>query len=274
MKSISASIAALTLMFILGSSAIAQDDAFLFGVADNLVEAKAVEDLEGSKLYQIDYVTAASTLIGPTGFRRCAGLDFQPETNQLYAVCERMIDRDQEDRLGPQIEVGQVLVVLDRFTGEGVEVVPLTLNLDERVTNISFKSDGELFAHIISRLRRASEEETAAMDPSEGGNYIGVIDMQSGVILKIGPTGYEDMFSGIGFSLRDILFHGVDDEVAPAINVLSQATGAPIVTRPLIYPDEFGGRELVTSMDTMPISGDLYAMVYTAMRKNKNLNPA
>jgi hypothetical protein len=262
MNSIRSFLFALSLALFLSGSAVAQPEFELYGVADKQVEKKVAGDTEGSKLYQIDYVTAESTLVGPTGFRQCTGLDFHPKTNELYAVCERIRDRDQEDRLDPQLEVGQVLVVLDRFTGEGTEVVPIDLPEAENVTDISFRSDGALFAHIISRIRRSSEDETTAITAGPG-NYIGVIEMQSGVVAMIGPTGYEDMFSGIGFSLRDILFHGVDDDIAPAINVLSQATGAPIVTRPLIYPGEFGGRELVTSMDVMPVSGDLYAVVYT-----------
>jgi len=223
MKSLNSLFAAFAVLFFLGVPAIAQDIE-LFGLAEegreNKTEAIKVRE---TGLYSIDPITGAATKIGPvTGYTECTGLDFEPVTNDPFAVCLRL---EMDDEPGEEVKLvpkqdEAVLVKLDILTGEVTEVMPLNMIGEKsgRVTDISFRPDGVLFAHVNDVI--GGEDEMAMAMPMVSTNYLGTIDTQTGQLSLIGPTGFGDDFSAIGFSQNgDNLYHGADDGIMGALNM-------------------------------------------------------
>ncbi len=257
----------ITALFLTGVSANAQD-LMMYGVATPIIErmksegALSAEMIEQTMFYSINSRTGASIEIGPTGFNRCSSLNFEPVTNELFAVCLRL-DMDEKPvekvNLGPE-EVGEVLVKLDMLTGQGTEVGPLNMAEEKsgRVTDISFRSDGVLFAHVIDV--NGGKEGKVEIDMVSN-SYLGEIDTQSGQLQLIGPTGFDDVFSAIGFSKQDNLYHAADNQIMGALNMLSQTTGDATLLKSLIYPPMFTADNIITTMDADPFRGDLFAVL-------------
>ena len=142
------------LFLILFVSASSQAGAELFGLVTPISKrtVPTTTFLEGpsgeTSLYSIDPETGQGTEIGGTGYTACSGLDFEPVTNDLYGVCSKI-----EDIPNPRFvegEGGQVLVKIDRTTGQAEEIGPVFEEFERSsfVTDISFDSDGVLFAHV------------------------------------------------------------------------------------------------------------------------------
>lgn len=88
-----------------------------------------------SVLYSLDPLTGAGAEIGPIGFNRVSGIDFDPKTGILYGT-----GRD------PATDA-QVLLTIDINTGVGTKIGPL--NMDRNSTDISFRnSDSALLAYL------------------------------------------------------------------------------------------------------------------------------
>ena len=131
---------AIAVFLFLGVSAIAQAYE-LYGLVTPVgerVERGEDEDIQ-SVLYKIDPETGAGTQIGGTGFTQCLGLDFEPVTNELFAVCRRIVDEDENESLGETSSrvnpeaIRYVLVIIDRTTGVAEEIGPLNYPTQARL---------------------------------------------------------------------------------------------------------------------------------------------
>jgi len=93
----------------------------------------------GITFYRIDYKTGFASPVGPVGYHGCGGLDFHPITGQLYATC-----------LGESHN--PVLLNVDPDTGHGTKIFELQFDNGDfgSITDISFRSDGILFAYLES----------------------------------------------------------------------------------------------------------------------------
>ncbi len=262
MKNLFSLFVAVAVLFLTGVFANAQDF-LMFGVAtpvEDVVDRVETPVVIETILYAIDPQNGDSTEIGPTGFNRCSSLDFEPLTNELFGVCLRL---EEEPMAEVEVKkVGEVLVNFDILTGQGTEVGLLNMNGDKsgRVTDISFRSDGTLFAHVID-VNGGLEEKVELSMKSEG--YLGMIDTKSGLLTFIGPTGFDEAFSAIGFSLQDNLYHGADNGTMGALNMLNQTTGNATLLANLAYPPMFMGGNIITTMDIDPASGDLIAVLFS-----------
>ena len=194
----------------------------LFGLSVN-------EGGSDSQLFHINPATAETTLIGNTGFDSCRGLGFHPFTNVLYGSCRR--DGD----------ITNVLIMIDRDTGEGTEIGPL--NVNGLIRDMSFRSDGVLFAY-----RSAKPVDT-----------LGTIDLDTGNFNIIGQPGVDGLSPGIAFSPDDTLYAASTDILGTqSLYILDQDTGQASFVRsitgiPLPDTSDF------TSLDTRPTDGALFA---------------
>ena len=84
-------------------------------------------------LYTIDSTTGAGTVIGTgMGFKQVGAIDLDPVSGTLYGIGRRAGGN------------ASVLITISTTTGVGTEVGPT--GLTENVSDISFRSDGSLFA--------------------------------------------------------------------------------------------------------------------------------
>src|SRR2546430_16595225 len=85
--------------------------------------------------------TGAGAPVGPIGFDRISGMDFEPRTGILYATGNR-----------PGANT-HVLITIDPSTGVGTEFGPTdinSINFNNTATDISFRtSDAALFAYLM-----------------------------------------------------------------------------------------------------------------------------
>jgi len=186
------------------------------------------EGQQSSDFYSIDTSIGTASFIGNTGFRSCNGFDFHPLTNKGYAVCSR------------PGEFADVLIMIVRKNGQGTEVGPL--NNFGQVSDVSFRSDGVLFAY----------------NNAQGGDTLGTINLETGNFTEIGPTGLPGSFPGIGFSQDDVLFMAgeniLDNE---SLLILNQDTGqATFITELSNLPFQKFPR--FTSLDNRPQNGVLF----------------
>lgn len=212
----------------------------LFGVGTNFEnESNEVSArlLNPSSLYSIDPDTGAVTFIGDLGVDDCTGLDFHPLTNELFAACF-------------DIFLGEfVLVKVNPSTGAGTTVGILDAGIQfGNVTDMSFRSDGVLFANLISK-------------PSD---VIVIIDTETAEITTVGESGLFFSMGGLGFSLIDSLFYaGFDENLLPdpqALFSIDQGNGSAgfIATLQFSSPRKL----IVQSLDTNPDDGVLF-IAYT-----------
>lgn len=182
-----------------------------------------------STFYTIDASTGAATSVGPIGFNRCSGMDFDA-SGTLFATCQRS-----------DVTNLPVLVTINPATGAGTEVGPT--GLPGQVSDISFRnSDGILFA----------------FDATPAAHKLNTINTATGLGTLVGLTGLSfDGGNGIAFDATDILHHIGRDAGAHTLN---QATGLASSGVPLTYPFDGGS---VKSMDYDPSTGTLYGIAHT-----------
>ncbi len=181
-------------------------------------------------LYRIDPVTGAGALIGPIGFQRVSGMDFDA-SGVLYANAERNDGSNTN-----------VLITIDINTGTGTEVGPTgvaAFGFGDHFADISFrKSDGALYGYI------------------ESADGVATIDPATGAATLLGPSGVSSAGNGIAFNSADRLYHLKHD----AINTLDQTTGAATFVTPLFFPP-LGSNPRVNAADFHPDTGVLYGSV-------------
>ena len=195
--------------------------AISLGFGEEAAEAQTLFGLAHSEpdgpstLYTIDPDTGAATEVGPTGFKRCSGMDFRAGT--LFATCERD---------NPEPPDTHVLIMIDPTSGTGgvigptgVRSRPFPLNRFISMSDISFQNSGDiLYAYLIK------------------GNWLATIDVVSGKATAIEPTfriGIPGIGNGIAFSQEDELFHA--NQIS--LNTLDLATGLATSDVDLVFPD-------------------------------------
>lgn len=186
-------------------------------------------------LYRIDPTSGAAALIGPIGFERVSGIEYDRETGVLYATGERADGTNTN-----------VLIAIDPATGAGNEIGPTG----------------------IAGFGFATEPDIAQRD-SDGGIYayldlgdgVATIDRVTGGATFLGLSGIGGFGNGLAFSTAGDLY------LADGTNVdtLDQTTGVATPVAPLAYsgfPPPIGnyrvnaidgncdGRFFVTVMDT------------------------
>lgn len=189
-----------------------------------------------SILYRIDPTTGHPFLIGSIGFERVSGMDFDPVNNTMYATGERIGSNTH------------VLLTIDLNTGAGQEVAPTGVESltptgasPLTVSDISFKSDGTLFAYIQNNT-------------DFGG--LGTINVSGGTLTFLGNTvSAGQRGNGIAFSLSEILFHADDLNV----ETLDQTTGVATTVVPMGFPPlSVTNNPRINTMDVHPLTGELY----------------
>jgi hypothetical protein len=186
-------------------------------------------------LYRIDPATGDATVIGPIGFERCGGMDFNA-VGTLFATAEQTDGSDTS-----------VLITINPMTGAGTEVGEIGAALAETFFDISFRnSDGILFSSTFYE------------------NFVGCIALNTintatGMGTLIGDTLTCAPGNAIAFSPTDILFHcNVDND--GMLYTLNQSTGQATNVTPLHFPGSFTG-PVVNAMEFHPETGVLFATV-------------
>ena len=174
-----------------------------------------------SSLYQIDPDTGNATLIGPTGFFFCAGLDFHPRTNVLYAGCQRE-------------PVGDVLITIDIITGQGTEIGEI--NASGILRDLSFRADGTLFGYFVAK----------------GSNFLATVNTNSGAVDFVGDSGLSGEGNGIGFDQFNELFLAQTDMIIPSLYLLNQSSGLASLVTDLTIPPLGEGFPVINSLDLNP----------------------
>lgn len=190
-----------------------------------------------STLYTIDTSNGTATEVGPTGFERCSGMDFDA-SGTLFATCERADGSDTH-----------VLVTIDPGTGVGVEVDPTGIEPDfTTATDVSFRnSSGVLFGFFRDEFFGRSDA-------------LGTID----------PSGPADLFpelflfeagNGLAFSPDDTLFLASSVLGAGSFNLrtLDPDTGTVTGQIGLVFSPPGNDRPRINAMDFVPGTGLLVA---------------
>jgi len=189
-----------------------------------------------STLSTIDKTSGVATEVGPVGFERCSGMDFNPQDATMYATCERS---DGSDEL--------VLITLNLGTGEGTEVGVIGgHSFGSTIADVSFRnSDSELYAYL------------------ESGDGLGTLDITDGSLTELGSTGVDCCGNGIAFSPGDTLFHA-SNPFGPTINLnsLDQVVGTATFLLALILPAEAGNDPRISAMDYDPDTDVLYGTFF------------
>ena len=236
-----------------------------------------------SALYMIDYKTGTRSFIGETGFGACRGLDAHPETGDLYGVCSHLLINGVFEE-SKQEGIGQVLVHIDKNTGQATEIGPLGDGIGYLrglfVSDISFYKDGTLYAHLHADDVKKVEAE-AGITTSNGAtdNMLGTINLQTGAFEEIGPTNSDDALSAIGFSPDDVLYQcanfsgdvkkeaSIDSRFInyfTDINTLNIGTGNSTFERSVIFPPDVEGHlNVIESKDFDDATGEAYAFLST-----------
>jgi len=191
----------------------------LFGLAHNGPNGP-------STLFSIDKTTGVATSIGPTGFERCSGMDFNPGDFTMYATCERS---DGSNII--------VLVTLNLSTGAATEVGPRGASIfGNQVADLSFRnSDNTLYAYI------------------EAGDGLGTIAVGTGVLTTLGSTGVFCCGNGMAFTPADVLQHalanGVISPTLTTLGTLNQVTGLQTDGPNLIFSAPMDAGKKINGMD-------------------------
>ena len=173
-------------------------------------------------LLKIDPTTGAAGVIGPIGFERVSGMDYDRETGVLYATGERADGSNTN-----------VLIAIDPATGAGNEIGPtgLPLVFSTAESDISIRpSDGRIYAYL------------------EPNDEVGTINPLTGAATFLGNSGVGGFGNGIAFDNVGVLYHADGSNV----NTLNQSTGAATVGPALSYvgfPPPAGAYR-VTAIDT------------------------
>ncbi len=183
-------------------------------------------------LYRIDPTTGDATVIGPIGFERCGGMDFNA-AGILFATAERMDGSNTT-----------VLITINPNTGVGTEVGEIGLEIGDTFFDVSFRnSDGILF--------------TSTFGP--GDVALGIIDTETGMGTYIGDMTVSEPGNAIAFSPTDILYH-CNINNGGMLYTLNQSTGEATDVTSLIFPGSFNS-PTINAMDFHPESGVLFATV-------------
>ena len=219
------SIVVLAVLLIFSGAARAE----LYGVAHEGEMQRAetntprINGIGESSLYLIDPETGAATLIGPTGFYLCRGLDFQPITNVLYAVCSNDLSFE-------------VLITIDVESGQGTEIGPIIAN--GFLQDLSFRSDGTLYGYFRAK----------------GSNFLSTININTAETDFVGNSGLSGDGNGIGFDQFNDLFLTDTDFVtfAPSLYLLNQSNGLATFVTGLTLPPLDEGFTIINSLDLNP----------------------
>ncbi|MEM8960144.1 MAG: IPTL-CTERM sorting domain-containing protein [Acidobacteriota bacterium] len=182
-----------------------------------------------STLYTVDPSTGAAVAVGPIGFERCSGADFDA-AGTLFATCERADGSDTP-----------VLVTIDPMTGAGTEIGPT--GLTGAVTDISFRADGTLFAY----------------DATNAPNHtLHTIDTATGMSTLVGDTGLSLAGgNGMTFDLEGVLYHSqFTGGPNTALNTIDPATA---VVTPVGQVPPVIGR--FNALEVDPQTGTIYGVV-------------
>ena len=176
-----------------------------------------------SSLYLIDPETGAATLIGPTGFYLCRGLDFQPITNVLYAVCSNDLSFE-------------VLITIDVESGQGTEIGPIIAN--GFLQDLSFRSDGTLYGYFRAK----------------GSNFLSTININTAETNFVGNSGLSGDGNGIGFDQFNDLFLTDTELISsiPSLYLLNQSSGLASLVTDLTLPPLDEGFTIINSLDLNP----------------------
>ena len=241
------------------------------GQGDIIDDVMRMEEEPQSILYSIDPGTGIPTMIGKTGYELCTGLDFEPTTNRAFAVCNRIIEDEGEGPIGDVVlgtraeDPGQVLVQLDIANGQGTEIGPLNIVLDNTgVSDISFRPDGTLFG-IVGIAPEVPRDDFKSKTIEFDEVTLVWIDKETGQASIVGPTGTGDSIDAIGFSSASSLYHATDNVLDPgSLNMLDHFTGNGTSISALDYPGEFGEDGVlntIPSMDYANAAGKLFAFL-------------
>lgn len=183
-----------------------------------------------SSLYRIDPDTGNATLIGPTGFFFCRGLDFHPVTNVLFAGCFNDVE-------GAGTE--QALITIDLRTGKGTEIG--LFNANGILQDFSFSMDGTLYAYFRAKVS----------------NFLATIDLNTGEASEIGPSGLFGEGNGIGFDQFNVLFLAQTDMI-PSLYSLNQSSGLASLVTDLTIPPLTEGFPVINSLDLNPATDVMF----------------
>ena len=184
-------------------------------------------------LYTIDLRNGVATAVGPIGFERVGAMDFHPATGVLYALGERADGSDEA-----------VLITIDTATGEGTEVGPTLIGDDSPGHDISFRSDGVLFAML------------------DDGQDLYTVDTTTGEATFVASTAFHDAGNAIAFSQDDdLLFATNAGGSEGTLHTLDTADGANTEVAPLLFPAPGDDQPRINAMDVDPETGTLYASV-------------
>jgi len=195
-------------------------------------------------LYRINPATGAATVVGPIGFERCGGMDFNA-AGTLFATAERADTTNTT-----------VLITINTMTGAGTEVGEIGSAINETFFDVSFRnSDGVLFTSTLGGLCVA----------------LGTIDTETGIGSYIGEIVVCAPGNGIAFSSTDILYHcNIDND--GMLHTLNQSTGQASNVTPLLFPESLTS-PTVNAMDFHPGSGVLFATVKDKVRGGETTGP-
>ncbi len=188
-----------------------------------------------STLLSIDKGTGVATPIGPTGFERCSGMDFNTSDGTMYATCERS---DGSNEL--------VLVIIDLITGAATEVGPLgPTGFGTTVADVSFRnSDDKLYAYL------------------EAGDGLGTIDIVTGAVTTLGSTGVSCCGNGMAFTPPDILWHANSDSTGvpstTTLGTLDQVSGFQTDGPDLIFSPPMDAAKKINAMDWDDSTGTMF----------------
>jgi hypothetical protein len=180
-----------------------------------------------STLYSIDPTNGAATAIGPIGFNRVGGIDFNLQTGILYGVGHRTSDN------------AFVLVTIDPTTGLGTEVGALGAGISSGVgvQDISFRSDGVLFAFINASIY--------------------TIDTSTGAATLLGPVASFQNGNALGFTPTDTLLSVNEVDV----RTVNQTTGATSFVVATSYLGPLNDEPRTNAMDLDTATGKFWASV-------------
>jgi hypothetical protein len=184
---------------------------------------------ETSFLYSINPTTAASSLIGPVGFK-VGGIRFNAG-GTLFGTGHQP----------NTVSDAASLLNITPCTGVG-SIVGTTQDLEEidfeTVDDISFrKSDGALFASLSG----------------EGGNGLATFNTTTAVPTSVGSLGNAASGAGIAFSSTGILFYADGSN----LDTVNTTNGSATTVAPFGFPGGVVGPE-ITAMDFQPGTGTLF----------------
>ena len=260
MKGIRSIFFVLSVFLLFGTFARAQTDIWAIGTNFNFethptdITGK-VEPFSDSILYKIDPNTGIPMEIGPiTGYTLCTGLDIHPITGEFFAVCDKIEDSHDLPTMEQKLVLfDSVLLKIDETSGQVIEEIgPLLLTRADFVSDISFRSDGVLFAHVNGSGIHGADVTIKTLNA----NTIGTINQQTGLYMERGDTGLHDFWSAIGFTDTDDLIQCTDngDMTGAAYNV-NQTTGKSNILTNLNYPPQFVDTNIIGSKDFDLASG-------------------